>query len=235
MNRSGFLTSSASLVALSATSAQAAVQAVPGGTHVVERRADFDQAAFDRLVGAPAKIRQLWEAVAFKPALFNNMKNALNGLQFGFKIAPVGMVLAGHGPSAAYGYSDYVWKKYRIGEFFKIADAAGAPLTANAYYPSTSAWNPSDDPDSESGTYQDTSLQTLQRRGVIVLTCHTAVEEQSKALVKGGFAPTGMAPVDVATDILTHLIPGASVVPSMVAAIAVLQANYHYTYVTLTF
>jgi intracellular sulfur oxidation DsrE/DsrF family protein len=234
MKRSGFLASSASLVALS-TAPAAAAQAVPGGTHYVERYADFDEAAFDRLVGGPAAIRQLWEAVAFKPAMLNNMKNALNGLQFGFKLSPVGMVLAGHGPSAAYGYSDYVWQKYRIGEFFKIVDAAGQPVTSNIYFPSTSTWRPADDPDDGTGMYQDTSLQTLQQRGVVVLTCHTAVEEQSKALVKGGFAPANTAASDVADDILTHLIPGASVVPAMVAAVAVLQARHHYTYVTLTF
>ena len=47
--------------------------------------------------------------------------------------------------------------------------------------------------------------------------------------------PAGMSPQDVATDILTHLIPGAVVVPSMVASIAVLQSKYRYTYATLTF
>ena len=79
--------------------------------------------------------------------------------------------------------------------------------------------------------YQDVSIETLQRRGLIVLTCHTAVEEQARALVNKGFAP-GMTPSDVADDILTHLIPGAVVVPSMVATIAVLQARYHYTYIS---
>ena len=42
-----------------------------------------------------------------------------------------------------------------------------------------------------------------------------------------------MTATEVAGDILTHLIPGAVVVPSMVAAIAVLQAKYGYTYLTL--
>ena len=90
MKRSGFLASSASLVAIGATSA-GATSPVPGGTHLVERHADFDQAAFDRLVGKPAAIRQLWEAVAFKPAMLNNIKNALNGLQFGFGLTPIAM------------------------------------------------------------------------------------------------------------------------------------------------
>jgi hypothetical protein len=68
-----------------------------------------------------------------------------------------------------------------------------------------------------------------------MLTCHTAVEEQSQALVKAGFAPSGMSAQDVADDILTHLIPGTLVNPSMVATVAVLQKVYGYTYVALTF
>jgi len=39
---------------------------------------------------------------------------------------------------------------------------------------------------------------------------------------------------DVAADILTHLIPpGAVVVPSMVATLAVLQKRFGYTYITV--
>ncbi len=73
----------------------------------------------------------------------------------------------------------------------------------------------------------------LQQRGLIYLTCHTAAEEQARGIVKKGLAPAGMTAADVAVDILTHLIPGAIVVPSMVATIAVLQATYRYTYITL--
>ena len=40
--------------------------------------------------------------------------------------------------------------------------------------------------------YQDASIEMLQRRGLIVLTCHTAVEEQARASCKKGFAPAGM-------------------------------------------
>jgi hypothetical protein len=58
------------------------------------------------------------------------VKNALNGLQFGFGYSADAIVvaLAGHGPSAVYAYADRVWVKYRLGEFFKLSDAAGAPV-----------------------------------------------------------------------------------------------------------
>jgi len=235
MNRSRFLTASATLAAGAAAPGLAA--SVPGGTNLVETRAEFDAGAFDAIVGRPARIRQVFEAVAFKPTLWNNVKNSLNGLQFGYghAAADITIATAGHGPSSAYGYSDYVWQKYRIGEFFKIADAAGQTIASNIWLKAKAPYDPAAGPDDENGMYQDTSIEMLQRRGVIVLACHTAAEEQARGIVKGGFAPAGMTPSEVAADILTHLIPGALVNPSMVATVAVLQKVHDYTYAALTF
>lgn len=235
MNRSFFLASSASLVAAGTAGAGAA--GIPGGTHLVEPAADFDRAAFARIVGRPAQIRQLVESVAFKPTMLANVKNTFNGLQFGFRYpaGAIAVALANHGPSSAYNYSDAMWRKYRLGEFFSITDADGKTVASNIYYPAKSTYNPSADPDDERGMYQDTSIEMLQRRGAIALACHTAIEEQSRAIVAKQFAGPSASAKDVADDLLTHLIPGAIVVPSMVATVAVLQALYHYTYLTLTF
>jgi hypothetical protein len=234
MNRSTFLMSSASLAALTQTGADAAT-GVPGGTHLVERNADFDEAEFTRVVNRPADVRQLFEAVSFKPGVFNNIKNSFNGLQFGYGYAPdrIAIAFCPHGPSSAYHYSDEIWSKYKIGEFYKLADANGNPVTSNVYVKPAKALDPSNDPDNPTGMYQDTSIETLQKRGLISMTCHTAVEEQARALVKAGNAPAGMTASDVANDILTHLIPNVHVVPSMVATVAVLQQRYHYSYVAL--
>lgn len=235
MNRSSFLASSASIAAL--TGMADAARSVPGGTHLVERKADFDEAAFARLVGRPADVRVLVESVSWHPPLLNNVKNLLNGLQFGYGYAPgrIAAVLAAHGPSSALSYSDYVWKKYGIGEFFAYKSPTGAPIDSNVFLNPSAALSSSMDPDDPNGVYQNTALSTLMKRGLIVLTCHTAVEEQSRALVKAGKAPAGMDASHVAQDILTHLIPGAHVVPSMMAAIAVLQQRFHYAYITVDF
>ncbi len=236
MNRTKFLTASATLVAAGAA-VPVYAQNVPGGTNLVERRANFDEAAFARLLGRPADIRQLFEAVSFKPGMFANVKNSLNGLHFGFGYAPdrIAVAIAGHGPSAAFGYNDYIWQKYKIGEFFGVKDDAGNTVASNTWLKAKSTFDPAADPDDDTGMYQDTSIETLQKRGVVMLTCHTAVEEQSRALVRRGLAPAGMTGTDVASDILSHLIPGSVVVPSMVGTVAVLQAKYAYTYVALTF
>jgi hypothetical protein len=231
MNRKGFIVSAATVAA---TPAIAGAQEVPGGTHRVERRADFDERTFAAIVGRAAEIRQLYEAVTLQPAVLGSIKNSFNGLQFGFGYRPemIAIVFAGHGPSAVYGYSDYIWKKYRIGEFVKLRDAAGAVISANVYLDAHAPFDPGANPDDQTGMYQDSSIVTLQRRGLTVLTCHTAVEEQAGSLVTQGFAPAGMTPSTVASDILTHLIDGAVVVPSMAATIAVLQSKYRYTYLT---
>ena len=231
MRRTTFL--SAAATALAVSGARAGAQAVPGGTHLVEREAEFDERAFDAAVGRDSDIRQLYESVAFKPTMWNNVKNSFNGLQFGFGYQPRRIVVAfaAHGPSAAYGYTDYVWKKYRIGEFFNLTDAAGAVLPSNTFFAARAPFDESASPDDDKGMYQDTSIETLQRRGLLYLNCHTATEEQARGIVKKGLAPAGMTAADVADDILTHLIPGAIVVPAMVATIAVLQAKYRYSYI----
>ncbi|HTA38546.1 MAG TPA: hypothetical protein VK760_05700 [Candidatus Acidoferrales bacterium] len=236
MKRSSFLAASATIAAASGA-APALAQAVPGGTHFVERKADFDQKAFDAAVGRPAQIRQLWEAVAFKPGVWNNIKNAMNGLQFGFGFAPdsIAMAWCGHGPSSAYAYGDDIWKKYQIGTYFNLKTDAGDPISTNVFRARQNATDPNADPDGPKSLYQDTTVEALQSRGLVVLACHTAIEEQARGIVKKGLAPAGMAATDVANDILTHLVPGAIVVPSMVAAIAVLQQTYKYAYTTLTF
>lgn len=240
MDRGTFL-SAAALFAASGAPAPAAAagpgvpptSGVPGGTSLVERKADFDEATFAAAVGRPAEVRQVYEAVAFRPTIWNNVKNSFNGLQFGFGYAPdrISIAFAGHGPSAAYGYTDYVWKKYRIPEYFSLTDATGAALQSNSFLSSRNTFDSNASPDDDKGMYQDTSIEMLQQRGLVYLTCHTAVEEQARGIVKKGFAPSGMTPTDVADDILTHLIAGAVVVPAMVATIAVLQTTYRYSYI----
>jgi len=228
MNRGAFFASSAAL----AHAVRVAAQPIPGGSDLVERADEFDGAAFRQAVDRPARIRQLYESVAFRPGVLNNIKNSFNGLQFGFgyPAAAISIVFAPHGASSAYCYRDEIWQRYRIGEFLKLTDSQGLPVASNTFVSQRARFDVAAAPDDEGGMYQDASLEMLQRRGLIVLTCHTAVEEHARALAAGGFAPAGASRGQIADDILTHLIPGAVVVPAMVAAIAVLQAAYRYTY-----
>ena len=112
--------------------------------------------------------------------------------------------------------------------------ATGKPAVKNLFYASkidlkqeSAAKNP-DDLDS---IYQDTSMQALQSRGAQFLSCHTALEEQVRVLIARN--KPGRSPEDIVNDMLAHTVPGVQVVASMVAAIAILQAEGHYTYITV--
>ncbi len=83
----------------------------------------------------------------------------------------------------------------------------------------------------ENSLFQDSSIQALQSRGVQFLCCHTATEEQSRVLIKQ-YSLT-QRPEEVVKDMLAHTIPGILVVASMVAAIALLQSEGHYSYITV--
>jgi intracellular sulfur oxidation DsrE/DsrF family protein len=235
MKRNDFLATAAAAGAFATTRGAAAASDVPGGTDLIERQANFDEKAFAAAVNKPADVRQLWDNVALRPGVLNNIKNTLNGLQFGFGYPAerISVVAVNHGPSTSYTYGEYVWQKYRIGDFFDFKDASGARISTNVFYQHKFPPGTSNDPNAENGTLQDTGIAALQARGVVFMTCHTAVEEQSRALIKAGYAPAGATPADVSGDILTHLIPGAVVVPGGVATLAVLQQKYGYTYATV--
>ena len=205
---------------------------------LVWKASEWKLAEFRKLVSDPARVKQLYDVVQIGDGKFlNNIKNSLNGLRFGFGIAEgeIKIAAALHGPANMLNYDDYIWEKYQIGEWLKVIDPAnGKPALKNLFYNSkiglkrdTDAKNP-DDLDS---IYQDTSMQGLQSRGAQFLSCHTALEEQVRVLISHRIL--SQSPEDVVKDMLAHTLPGVLVVASMVAAIALLQAEGHYTYITV--
>ncbi len=219
------------LAALGAMSAPAEAQ-------LVYKLTDWNIADFDLLIKKRARVKQVFDETQIGGGRFlNNIKNSLNGLQFGFNIPAdqIKIVSAMHGPANMLNFDDYVWKKYRIGEWLKVDDPlTGQPAVRNPFLmrkASTDAQRASQDPSDENSSYQDASIQALQDRGVQFLCCHTATEEQSRALIK----QYGLAqqPEEIAKDLLAHTVPGVLVVAAMVAAIALLQSEGHYSYITV--
>jgi len=205
---------------------------------LVWKVSEWKLAEFGKLVQDPARIKQLYDIVQIGDGKFlNNIKNSFNGLQFGFAIPErqIKIVAALHGPANMLNYDDYVWQKYQIGEWLKVSDpATGKPAMKNVFYNSKIGLNhqsAANDPDDANSIYQDTSIEALQARGAQFLSCHTALEEQVRALISRN--KLSQSPEDIVKDMLGHIVPGVLVVASMVAAIAVLQAEGHYTYITV--
>jgi intracellular sulfur oxidation DsrE/DsrF family protein len=213
----------------------AALAAMGGKTaeaQLVYQRSDWNVKEFDELLRVPARAKQTYDITAINDGMFlNNIKNSLNGLHFGFGIPTTQIrILAGlHGPANLLNYDDYVWKKYRIGEWLKETDPdTGKPAVRNPYYPSKAAKNGSRDPNDQNSIYQDASVQGLQARGVKFLSCHTALEEQARGLRRQW--KLTQTPEEIAKDMLAHVHSGVLVVASMVASMVLLQSEGHYTY-----
>jgi len=210
----------------------------PAEAQLVYKPTDWNLADFDRLLKKRARVKQVFDETQIGGGRFlNNIKNSFNGLQFSFNIPADQILIASamHGPANMLNFDDYVWKKYRIGEWLKVDDPlTGQPAVRNIYLvkkAGSDAQSASQDPSDESSSFQDASIQALQARGVQFLCCHTATEEQARALVK----QYGLAqqPEEIVKDLLAHTVPGVLVVAAMVSAIALMQSEGRFSYVTV--
>ena len=205
---------------------------------LVWKTSEWKLTEFRKLANDPARIKQLYDIVQIGEGGFlNNVKNSFNGLRFGFGIPErqIKIAVALHGPANMLNYDDQMWEKYQIGECLKVIDpATGKPAVKNLFYSSKIGLkkeSAAKNPDDRNSIYQDTSMQALQSRGAQFLSCHTALEEQVRVLITRN--KLSQSPEAVVKDMLAHTVPGVLVVAAMVAAIALLQAEGHYTYITL--
>lgn len=205
---------------------------------LVWKTTDWNTASFQALVKHAARVKQVYDIVPIGGGKFlNNVKNSLNGLEFGFGVPrnEVKIAVAMHGPANLLNYDDYVWEKYRVGEWMKVTDpATGKPAVRNIFVGKDKAAEPNataQNPDSEDSMYQAHNIATLRARGVEFLSCHTATEEQVRGLVK--LRNMSESPEAIVKDMLAHTIEGTIVVASMVAAIALLQTEGRFSYITV--
>jgi hypothetical protein len=208
-----------------------------GNGQMVYRRSDWKAEEFQELLHKPARIKQVFEVTTLNEGKFlNNMKNSLNGLEFGFGIArkQVQIVSALHGPPNMVNFDDTIWAKYRIGEWLGVNDPeTGHPAVRNIFYSSkfSNAPDATENPSDEKSGFQDKSIQGLQRRGVKFLSCHTATEEQARVLI--GRLKLAEDPETIVKDMQAHTLPNVLIVPGMVASLALLQTDGHYSYITV--
>jgi intracellular sulfur oxidation DsrE/DsrF family protein len=234
MSRRSFVSTAATGVA--ALAAMGTANSAEG--QLVYRKADWKVSEFNQLAKNQARVKQVYEVTQIAEGRFlNNIKNSLNGLHFGFGIPNehIKIVAALHGPANMLNYDDFVWRKYHIGEWLKVNDlATNQPALKNPYYATKAGaalHYSTDEPDSLESIYQDTSIQALQHRGVKLLSCHTALEEQVRVLI--AHQNLTQQPEEIVKEMLAHTLPDVLVVAAMVAAIALLQTDGHYSYITV--
>ena len=143
----------------------------PVRAQYVWQKSDWHAAEFEALTHTARRVKLVVHGFAINDSRFlKNAKNSLTGLQFGSGIAAdqIQVVCALNGPANMANYSDYVWQKYRIGEWIKVDDPkTGQPAVRNIFYPSkarTPLHYASEDPSNEDSAFQDFSVQGLQAR-----------------------------------------------------------------------
>jgi hypothetical protein len=212
----------------------------PAEAQLVWSTSQWNIASFEGLLHEKARVKQLFDITQVEDgASLAKVKNSLNGLHYGFGVSvdQIRIICGMHGPANLLCYDDYVWEKYKIGAWLKMNDPhTGQFAVRNPYYFSKFTEDDAHittrtDPSAEASPLQDASMQGLARRGVGFLSCHTALEEQVRQLIK--HFNLSQAPETIARDMLAHTVPDVLVVASMVSAIALLQCEGQYSYVTV--
>ena len=221
------------LLGAAATAAASAVFTDPAHAQFVWQKRDWHSEEFEKLVSSPRRIKLVIHAKPIDGGRFlNNARSGLNGFRYGHGVPleQVQLVVATNGPANMVNYDDEAWRKYRIGEFTQVQDPkTGEPALRNIFHPKKGRYS-SEDPSSDDSLYQDPSVEALQGRGVRFVSCHTATEEAARALVKQNNLAAD--PEDVTRDLMSHASPGVILVPALTAALAILQSDGHYGYMS---
>jgi len=139
--------------------------------------------------------------------VLRHVRNYLEAWRDDYGVAErdVSVVVTLYGRTTPLGLQDETWEKYRLGAALNLTDpTTSAPLIRNWF-----AHPRAGDPvaDGEPGT----SMEALQRRGVVFALCNNALKRWSARLEKGGKG----AAAEIHADLVAHALLGVIVVPDV--------------------
>ena len=166
----------AALRASGAVAAGAVVSQFPRVAHAHDLRPTDPVYQFDHyesIVNRDVTIRQVYEWPNINnPIIYGNISNGLNGFHFSYDVPAdrIQVVVQAFASANLAMYDDEAWAKYRLGEVFKIQDpGTGQPATRNQWFASKNPAPTQPPADRADPFYSDTSIEGLQRRGVLFL------------------------------------------------------------------
>jgi intracellular sulfur oxidation DsrE/DsrF family protein len=186
----------------------------------------WDHEALSEVLAYKPSTKQAWDMTDMAGPWLNLMRNSLNAQIWSFKHPDFLVVAECHGTAQLALYDQAMWDKYQlarlVGGKFKnntliVPQAAGSSDPRN-YEDPAGAFSPADN-----------SIPALMRRGVVFMSCHNAIWEQSAALLKDGVNPDELSHEALAAELTNHLIPGVVLTPGAVGTLPELQqAGFHY-------
>ena len=186
---------------------------------------DWDQAAAALVLAYRYKSLQMWENSDLGGPWLNLMREAVNGQVFAHGNPDFLAVSATHGTAHLALFGQEMWDKY------KLAGLTGGKFNSNGFILEKPSVSPEDDHQDLAGYYgpNNNNIRTLQRRGVVFVACHDSIHAIARNIhATPDFA--GLSPDVIAADLTNSLVPGAILVPSVVAFMVELQrAGFTYS------
>jgi len=184
----------------------------------------WDHEAADALLAYRAPERQMWEVTELAGPWVGLMREAVNGQVFSFGHKDFLAVAAIHGGAHFALFNQPAWDKY------KLAAKTDGKFTSNTLIAERPGISPDDDIQNLNGFYgpNNNNIVTLQRRGMVFVACHDSIHAIARGL-QATPELSGVSANEIAADLTNSLVPGAVLVPSVVAFIAELQrVGYSY-------
>jgi len=175
--------------------------------------APASDAWLDQLKG---KHRQLFDAPdPDGGTVLRHVRNYLDTWReaYGVGERDVSVVITLYARTTPLGLQDAMWAKYRLGAALSLTDSTtSAPLIRN-YFAHPQPGDPVADGTPES------SMESLQRRGVVFLLCNNALKRWSGRLEKQGLGGVGGGTAaEIHADLTAHAVPGVVIVPDVLIA-----------------
>jgi len=205
-HRRGFLSGVATLGAVvGLAELTATAHAAEAGNEAAVTAADFAK-WLDSIGGKHRQVFDASESNSGFPLIFSYVFLLTGAQGYAVPESDLGAVIVLRHNGIPIAFNDGVWRKYKLGEFFKITDpATNAPATRNFFA------------NSKAGDLMvpDASVDKLMARGVKVGVCNMAITVLSGMVAKR----LDMQADEVRKDWIGGLLPGAQLVPSGVVAL----------------
>jgi intracellular sulfur oxidation DsrE/DsrF family protein len=185
---------------------------------MVTRKDQWDHEAAELVLSYRNRALQVWEATEIGAPWLNLMREAVNGQVYAHGNAGFLAVAAVHGSAHLALFDQAAWDKH------DLAALSGGAAHSNTYLAAKAGTSPSDDLQNLAGYYgpDNSKIVTLQQRGMVFVACHDSIHAIARNLCHLGRGEA-CSPDEVAADLTNHLIPGAVLVPSVVAYLIELQ------------
>ena len=214
--------------------AAAALGVTSGGSHAEAAQPAAAPSPDDWIKGVKGTHRCLFDFPQHKNGMpLLHIANYLGTYSAAYKSAPGTVAAVGTfysmGPQSSIplAFNDAMWKKYALGDYLGLKDAAGKPYTRNVFNKPTAddlhlmmAAIQSPTIPAFAGAMPGIGLESLQKMGTTFLLCENAFGgwcAELEARKKGKAA-------DLQAELRANLLPGVIVVPAMVIAIERAQA-----------